>query len=268
MALDYGTGGPISVSMEGPISGGGGTALKFTNITILAENWKGGESPYYQVVEVAGVSVNSIVNLNPSVDEMARFHNQYIEFTVKNNGGIVTLYAIGDMPAADCVFQATLIDVVNIGEGDGSEIWGNTVCTPMVRTNWEQTNPDKADYLKGRDALEMLIQTAQTTANDNKDEIEKLKNDKAETDTYKCILVTGGWSDAAPYTQTVFVDGLLSTDYPFVDIDLSEVADAQSVIEGWNMVGRLTVSGDNSIIAYCYEEAPAVDIPIVFKVVR
>ena len=91
---------------------------------------------------------------------------------------------------------------------------------------------------------------------------------KAVTETYKGTFLSSGWSSSAPYTQAITVEGVLSTDYPFVDIDLSDVSDAVSVIEGWKLVGRCTVSADNNVIAYCYEEAPAVDIPIVFKVVR
>ena len=41
---------------------------------------------------------------------------------------------------------------------------GPTVGTPMPRTNYEQTDPSKADYLKGRDALNKKIQDAQTVA--------------------------------------------------------------------------------------------------------
>lgn len=98
--------------------------------------------------------------------------------------------------------------------------------------------------------------------------IDSIMRDKAETETYKGTFLSSGWSSSAPYTQAITVEGVLSTDYPFVDIDLSDVSDAVSVIEGWKLVGRCTVSADNNVIAYCYEEAPAVDIPIVFKVVR
>lgn len=88
------------------------------------------------------------------------------------------------------------------------------------------------------------------------------------TETYKTTLLVSNWSEYVPFEQVSQVEGLLSTDYPFVDIDLSEVEDAQNVIDGWNLVGRVTVNSDNSIIAYCYSEKPTVDIPIVFKVVR
>lgn len=39
-------------------------------------------------------------------------------------------------------------------------IKGNTVGTPMPRTNYEQTDPSKADYLKGKDVLDQKIEEA------------------------------------------------------------------------------------------------------------
>lgn len=41
---------------------------------------------------------------------------------------------------------------------------GPTVGTPMPRTNYGQTDPAKADYLKGKDVLDKKIQDAQTAA--------------------------------------------------------------------------------------------------------
>lgn len=45
------------------------------------------------------------------------------------------------------------------------KIQGNTVGTPMPRTDFNQVNPAKADYLKGRDDLLQLIQDAHTAGN-------------------------------------------------------------------------------------------------------
>ena len=48
------------------------------------------------------------------------------------------------------------------------KIAGNTVGTPMPRTNYEQTDPTKADYLKGKTELDQKIDNAQTAANNAK----------------------------------------------------------------------------------------------------
>lgn len=45
-------------------------------------------------------------------------------------------------------------------------IRGNTVGTTMPRTNYEQTNPKKADYLKGKDVLDQKIEEAKKAGTD------------------------------------------------------------------------------------------------------
>lgn len=117
--------------------------------------------------------------------------------------------------------------------------------------------------------MDKPVSTAQKEAiSKAKDAAISVANEKATTETLKGILLASGWSESAPFMQTVTIEGMLSEDYPFVDINLSDVEDPQKAIEGWNMVGRVTVDSDHTIIAYCYEEAPTVDIPVVFKVVR
>ena len=111
MATEYGEGGTINVMMEGPFGNTGASATKITEISAPVDNWKGAISPYSQVVEVDGVSVNSKVDIQLSVEQMEIFHDQDIAFTTENNGGMVTLYAIGDKPVADCVFHATITEV-------------------------------------------------------------------------------------------------------------------------------------------------------------
>ena len=111
MALTYGNGAGLEVTMEGPF-GSGGTAAKLTEIFLPASGWKGAESPYSQVVVVDGVSVNSMVNLQPSVEQLEIFHDKDIAFTVENDGGVVTVFVIGDKPTGDYTIQATLMEVI------------------------------------------------------------------------------------------------------------------------------------------------------------
>lgn len=93
---------------------------------------------------------------------------------------------------------------------------------------------------------------------------------KASTASFSATLSTGGWSTSAPYTQTVSVSGLLATDDPFVDVSLSGVSDtdaANALLEAWGFVGRVS-AGAGTLTACCYEEKPAVEIPVILKVVR
>ena len=112
MAQQYGTSVGISVQMEGPFGGLGGVAVKLTAISLPAANWKGATSPYSQVVAVEGVSVNSMVDLQPSVEQLEIFHDKDIAFSTENDGGVVTVYAIGDKPTNDYTIQATIMEVI------------------------------------------------------------------------------------------------------------------------------------------------------------
>ena len=112
MALEYGTGGNVTVKMAGPFGSSGGSMVKLANIALPAANWKGAESPYSQVVSVDGVSVNSKVDLQPSVEQLEIFCGKDLAFTTVNSGGVVTVYAIGDRPKSDYTIQATIMEVV------------------------------------------------------------------------------------------------------------------------------------------------------------
>jgi len=93
-------------------------------------------------------------------------------------------------------------------------------------------------------------------------------NKKAETSSYKATLSASKWSDSAPYTQSVTVSGILATDEPFVYANLDGVADGAATLESWMVIGRMVASANDTITAYCYEEKPEVDVPIILKVVR
>lgn len=102
----------------------------------------------------------------------------------------------------------------------------------------------------------------------------KVLNEKiaqaATTATYSATLTAAGWSASAPYTQTASAAGVLSTDDPFVDVDMSGAsgsAQGTALTEAWGFVGRVT-AGNGQITAYCYEDKPAVNLPVILKVVR
>ena len=110
MAQQYGNGSNISVKVAGPF-GNAGSSIKLTNITIPAADWKGAISPYSQVVAVDGISMNSMVELQPTEAQVEKLRQYGIALTTDNNEGVVTVYAIGDKPTEDYVIQATLVEV-------------------------------------------------------------------------------------------------------------------------------------------------------------
>lgn len=112
MAQQYGNSNGISVKMAGPFGSSVGSASKLTSITLPAVSWKGAISPYFQAVEVGGVSVNSRVDLLPSAEQAEYFRNHCIALMADNDGGNVTVYALGDKPAEDIIIQATILEVI------------------------------------------------------------------------------------------------------------------------------------------------------------
>lgn len=93
-------------------------------------------------------------------------------------------------------------------------------------------------------------------------------NNKATTNLYTATLLSSGWSSSAPYTQTVSVSGILSTDTPIADVVLDVVTStAMTQISAWMCVSKIETA-NGSITATCLEEKPTIDIPIQLKVVR
>lgn len=81
-------------------------------ITILADKWVGTGSLYSQVVEVAGVTKNSQVDITPSVEQLAIFYEKDLTFVTENEGGVVTVYAVGQKPEHDYTIQVTMTEVI------------------------------------------------------------------------------------------------------------------------------------------------------------
>lgn len=85
---------------------------RISTATLLADHWIGTESPYSQVVTVVGATENSQVDLTPSVEQLAIFHNKDLAFVTENVDGVITVYAIGQKPENDYTIQVTLTEVI------------------------------------------------------------------------------------------------------------------------------------------------------------
>ena len=78
---------------------------------------------------------------------------------------------------------------------------------------------------------------------------------------------SSGWSNSVPYTQTVTVSGIESTDTPIGDLYLGDNPGASTVKnrkKAWSCVDRFT-TGTNSVTLYCYEEKPTTTFTMQLK---
>ena len=84
---------------------------RISEVNLLAENWMGASSPYFQVVQIDGVTENSQVDLTPSIEQLVIFYEKDLGFVTENEDGIVTVYAIGQKPENDYIIQVTITEV-------------------------------------------------------------------------------------------------------------------------------------------------------------
>lgn len=85
--------------------------LRMAEITLLAKDWVTESNWYSQVVNIAGVTEYSQVDLTPSIEQLAIFHDKDLTFVTENEDGVVTVYAIGDKPTNDYTIQVTIKEV-------------------------------------------------------------------------------------------------------------------------------------------------------------
>ena len=87
-------------------------SARLSEVTLLASAWNGSDSLYSQVVTIDGITEYSKVDLLPSVEQLAIFHNKDVTFVTENEDGVVTVYAIGDKPVLDYTMQVQITEVV------------------------------------------------------------------------------------------------------------------------------------------------------------
>lgn len=107
-----------------------GITQRIGEVFLPSAAWELCPEGFRQVVSVvpivgAGVTKQTQVDLTPSPAQVAVFCEKYLTFTTKNNGGVVTAFAIGQKPMHDYTMQVTLSEVAAEGE-----IIGVTVGTP------------------------------------------------------------------------------------------------------------------------------------------
>lgn len=88
------------------------SSVRVADVTLLAASWVGEASPYSQVVEIEGITEYSQVDLKPSVEQLAIFHDKDLAFVTENEDGVVTVYAVGDKPANDYTMQVSITEVI------------------------------------------------------------------------------------------------------------------------------------------------------------
>lgn len=137
-----------------------------------------------------------------------------------------------------------------------------------VKLNNSEIKPDSENKVN-LNIPNVLQQTGTSTTDTmSQDAVTKSLNLKATLSTYQATLLASNWSELAPYTQTVSIDGILANDKPIADVvlsDNSETAITQN--DNWVAVSKISTA-ENSIVATCLQSKPTVDLNIQLIVLR
>lgn len=87
-------------------------ATSISTITLLADSWTGVNSPYSQTVVINGVTSNSMVDLQPTPEQLAVWQDEGWAFTTLNDSGTVHVYVAGSQPTEDITIQVKIQEVV------------------------------------------------------------------------------------------------------------------------------------------------------------
>lgn len=103
-----------TTAAQARINLGVAAAPKSTTITLPAASWESNVNPYYQVVEIAGTTANSKVDLLPSAQQIVALQNADIMLMTENDAGTISVYAIGGKPTVDYTMQVLITEVVPV----------------------------------------------------------------------------------------------------------------------------------------------------------
>ena len=90
--------------------------VKTVTINLLASAWvKDSDNQYSQGVSIANITPYSKVDLQPTPEQLAIFHEKDIAFVAENDEGVITIHCIGQKPTLDYSMQATITEVETDG---------------------------------------------------------------------------------------------------------------------------------------------------------
>lgn len=84
---------------------------RIATITLSASEWVGSAEPYSQVVSIPNVGITSKVDLQPTAAQIVALQNAETTLMASNNGGTVTIHAIGNKPTSDYTMQVLIQEV-------------------------------------------------------------------------------------------------------------------------------------------------------------
>lgn len=166
----------------------------------------------------------------------------------------------------DLIFSITFLCEANDGTIEYSWSTGENKEIKVIarRHNSEAVVAEYSDVLEEwRQSLALAAVTEQYTPEQARAEL-----GAATRITARTTLGSVWTGNAAPYTQSVTVPGILATDTPHISpVYSSNVDTFIEQRDAWSAVGMATAA-NNSIVFTCFEDKPGTEVPIQIEVVR
>lgn len=181
---------------------------------------------------------------------------------------------------------ATAIDSLNITD----ERLNPAVCGIVTESVKADTSIMNAQYNEAvRQLKNAIAQAWNGEISDGSITAEKLAPDFAVSAEFRYWLLSGSWMTPAEaanewtgvdfdyigenvYAQAFRLEGVKANDNPIVDVDLGAAGDALDMAikyrDAWACIDRVTVPHDNIVVAYCFDTAPDIAVPVIMKVVH
>lgn len=136
----------------------------------------------------------------------------------------------------------------------------------QARTNIGATSASDVDT---KVAGSVKATAAQTFTNAQKTQA-RTNIGAAATESYTATLTVAGWTGtAAPYTQEATVTGILASDSPFVDVDMSGMTTTDDMTAAQDAFGLiLKATAGAGKITFVASDKPDVALTVKIKVVR
>ena len=151
--------------------------------------------------------------------------------------------------------------------GDGIDVSGEVITNSGVRSVSTGTENGTISVNTNGSSVDVPVQGLGSAAYTESDDYAPAVH--THSSLYMATLLASNWSEEAPYTQNVDIDGILASDNPFVDLNMEDVTvdNIEDYQDAWQCVSRI-LAEDGFITAYCYTDMPEVDMKIIMKVVR
>lgn len=85
---------------------------KVMTISLLVSDWEGASSPYYQIITSDYFTANSMVDLQPTPEQLATWQDDGLAFATQNDNGTVKVFVAGGLPNADITVQIKVQEVI------------------------------------------------------------------------------------------------------------------------------------------------------------